>query len=163
MAKKFINEGGINGIGNANIDTSHEHFKILQDKIKAHAASFSKEEKLSHQFLSVRVQMESYLKSESITEKKSLGHFLKNFFAFLGIKNKEFAEFIGLNESNFSAIINGKRKINSDLAIKFGKVFSVDPTLLLQIQSKNEVLEIKEQNATIYNEFTLANLLKHAG
>ncbi len=163
MAKEFINEGGINGIGDTKIDTSHRDFKILQEKIKARANSFSQEERLAHQFLSVRIQMESYLRSENTSEKKLIGDYLKILFGFLGIKNKELAEFIGLKESNFSAIINGKRKLNSDLAIKLGKIFSVDPILLLQIQNKNEVLEIKEQNSNIYNEFNLTNLLKHAG
>ena len=48
------------------------------------------------------------------------------FLLSLRIKKKAFAEYIDYKESNLSAIFKGRRRINPDLAIKFGEIFRVN-------------------------------------
>lgn len=161
MKKRKVIDEGINGLGIGVVNTNAKEFKILKEVIAKEAKQQSEDELLENTLLSVRFQMESYLKNEdnSIIE---VGFFLKEFLRKLGIKNKFFAEYIGFQESNLSALFKGKRKISPDLAIKLGKIFRVNPILWIHIQSKNEVLKLKNENKEIYQEYSIDDLLKRA-
>ena len=64
---------------------------------------------------------------------------------------------------NLSALFKGKRKINPDLALKLGEIFRVDPTLWINIQSKNELLGVDKQRRMDYQKYRLEDLLKKVG
>ncbi|MEO1588637.1 MAG: hypothetical protein AAFS00_15210, partial [Bacteroidota bacterium] len=68
----------------------------------------------------------------------------------------------GLEESNLSSILKGRRKVNMDLAMKFGNIFQLRPELWLLVQSKNELLEVDHASKTDYQKFQLNELLKKA-
>lgn len=87
---------------------------------------------------------------------------MKEYVKILGIKNKAFAEYIGYRESNLSALYNGTRKINIDLALKLGKLFKINPTLWIHIQSKNELKRIRRENEKKYQKYSIEDLLKQA-
>ncbi len=161
MKRKKIIDEGINGLGIGVINTNAKEFKALKKIIAEEAKQQSEDELLENTLLSVRFQMESYLKNEdgSLIE---VGFFLKEFLRKLGVKNKFFAEYIGFQESNLSALFKGKRKINPDLAIKLGKIFRVNPILWIHIQSKNELLRLKNKNGKMYQEYSIDDLLKKA-
>ena len=161
MKRKKIIDEGINGLGIGVINTNAKEFKALKKIIAEEAKQQSEDQLLENTLLSVRFQMESYLKNEdgSIIE---VGFFLKEFLRKLGVKNKFFAEYIGFQESNLSALFKGKRKINPDLAIKLGKIFRVNPILWIHIQSKNELLKLKKENKNMYQEYSIDDLLKKA-
>jgi len=76
-----------------------------------------------------------------------------------GPSKKTFAEYIDYQESNLSAIFKGRRKINPDLAIKLGEIFHLDPAIWLQIQNKNELIEILNQDKEKYEKYKLEDLL----
>lgn len=80
----------------------------------------------------------------------------------LEIKKKSFAAYLGLQESNLSALFKGSRKINIDLAIKLGTIFKVDPNLWIHIQSKNELLRLHQEKRKEYQKYSLNVLLKKA-
>lgn len=157
--EKIINEGGINGLGIGVVNTNSEEFKELQRLIIVKAKKQSKKKILENKLLSLRFQMESYLYKQS-PDIVEVGWFLKKFLKELGIKNKVFAEYIEFQESNISALFNGNRKINTDLALKLGKIFRVDPTLWIHIQSKNELLRMGEENKKEYQKYNINDLLK---
>lgn len=161
MKKKKIIDEGINGLGIGVVNTNAKEFKALKKIIAEEAKQQSEDEILENKLLSVRFQMESYLKNDhsSITE---VGYFLREFLRKLEIKNKFFAEYIGFQESNLSALFKGKRKINPDLALKLGKIFRVNPSLWIHIQSKNELLKLKDENEKIYQQYSIDDLLKKA-
>ena len=75
-----------------------------------------------------------------------------------GITNKAFARFIDLEESNLSAIMKGKRKINVELAIKLGELFNMSPNLWLLIQSQNEINRMSQDKISF--NYKLDELLK---
>lgn len=158
--QKIINEGGKIGSGKGLINQNAQDFKILQEKIKKHAEELDKTELIQNRLLSLKFQMESYLEEEHPKEVISAGQFLEKLVKSLDIKKKTFAAYIDYEESNMSAIFKGRRKINTDLAIKFGEIFSLDPAIWLHIQSKNELLEIIDSEKEKYNKYSLEDLLK---
>ena len=160
MKKKIIDEG-INGLGVGIVNTNSKEFKELQRIIIAKSQKQSKKKILENKLLSLRFQMESYLINEDkmITE---VGWFLKEFLRELKIKNKIFAEYIGFQESNLSALFTGKRKINIDLALKLGKIFRMEPTLWIHIQSKNELIRLEKENKKEYQGYNIDDLLRKA-
>ena len=159
--KKIIKEEGIQGLGVGVVNTNSKEFKYLQKKIIEESKKQSKKQILENHLLSLRFQMESYLRGDS-KDIKEVGSFLKEYVQILGIKKKKFAEYIGYKESNLSALYNGNRKINIDLALKLGKIFKVDPTLWIHIQSKNELRKMKEENEKEYRKYSIDDLLKKA-
>ncbi len=162
MGTKFVNEGGINGSGKGLVNINSKDFKALQSAIKQHAAGLSDKQKRENILLSVRFQLVTYLEAEN-TEIKALGLFIKEIVKELNIKNKDFAEYLEYKPSNISAFLNGKRKVNHDLVIKIGRIFNLNPILLLNVQSKNELIKTQEKNKEKYMRYNIDDLLKKVG
>jgi len=154
-------EDGVNGLGIGVVNTNSKEFKVLQRIIKEKANKLSKKQIQENKLLSLRFQMQTYLEShdKQIIE---VGWFLKEFLNQLGIKKKIFAAYLGLRESNLSALFKGKRKFNIDLAIKLGTIFRVNPVLWIHIQSKNELLKLRKENKKEYQKYKLSDLMKKA-
>ena len=156
----MINEGGIIGSGEGLVNQNSREFKELQRMIKERSVGMKESEWIANQLFSIRFQMESYLDTAQPEQLKGAGRFLEEFIAVLKIKKKAFAEYIDYKESNLSAIFSGKRKINTDLAIKFGEIFNVDPVIWLHIQNKNELIETLKENKSKYERYKLKDLLR---
>lgn len=68
------------------------------------------------------------------------GHHIKRELAFREMTQKALADTIGVKASNLSAVINGKRPINQDLAIALSKVFTeYTPEMWLSMQSRYDL------------------------
>jgi addiction module HigA family antidote len=106
--------------------------------------------------------MESYL-SEQTKSPKAAGAFLEQFLDIIDIKKKDFAEYIDYEPSNLTAILKGRRKINSEMAIKLGQIFKMNPAIWLHIESKNELLQELASEKIDYNRYSLIELMKRAG
>lgn len=159
-SNKVANEGGINGTGKGIINTNSHDYKALQNAILTHANQQTKEERIGYHLTSLKYQMESYLTCKILKEIKTAGDFLREHIKAMGIKNKTFANFIDIEESNLSAIFKGKRKINTTLAYKLGLLFNINPNVWLNIQSKNAFLEISKKKSLDTKIYKLENLLK---
>ncbi|MBK8492791.1 MAG: hypothetical protein IPL49_18390 [Saprospirales bacterium] len=85
--EKEINAGGINGLGEALVNTNSHDFMELKAMIKKHSSSQSEEEKMENAFLSIRFQMESYLNNPS-GPLIPAGAFLEKFLKVISIKKK---------------------------------------------------------------------------
>jgi addiction module HigA family antidote len=160
--QKIVNEGGIIGTGEGLVNQNSKEFKELQKLIIARSRALKESEIITNKLLSIRFQMENYLVEDDPEELIEVGRFLEDFIGALSIKKKEFAEYIGYKESNLSAILKGRRKMNTDLAIKFGEIFRINPELWLHIQSKNELREIVEKDKEKYKKYKLEDLLREA-
>lgn len=157
--QKKINSGGLQGTGKDSIDRKSPAFQQLQEAIQQHSGRQKKSEKVSNQLLSLRFQMMNYLESDAPSEVKPAGYFLEKYLEVLVIKKKTLARYLGYQESNLSAILKGKRSINTDLAIKLGEIFQLDPELWLNIQSKNTLIEVARKNKAQYQHYSLQGLL----
>lgn len=158
---EIINEEGVNGTGIAFVDIESEDFKMLQKAILEHAEKQTSQEKSEIQLIGLRLQMEDYL--DQIEPKKILnvGYFLRLILKELKIKNNVFAEYIGLTKTNFSALVHGKRKLNSDLALKFAEIFKINPDIWISIENKNELIEIKKESKLKYKKYKLEDIISH--
>lgn len=158
MKAKIVNQGGINGLGEGIVNINSKDFKALQSVIQERNKSLTPEEKLSNSLLSIRFQMESYLEREETTI-KAIGWFIKSLIKELGIKNRDLATYLDYEESNLSSFLNGRRKLNTDLAMKLGRVFKLSPKLLLNIQVYNELKAFEEINNNKYLNYNIDDLL----
>lgn len=160
--QKKINKGGIIGTGEGLVNQNSKDFKELQQLILKKSSELDKSESIVNKLLSIRFQMENYLEETESKKLITTGTFLEWLIEALEIKKKDFASYVDCQESNLSAILKGRRKINTDLAIKIGEIFRINPVLWLHIQSKNELIEITEKDKKKYKKYRLEDLLKKA-
>ena len=77
-----------------------------------------------------------------------------------------------LSKHNLSALINGIRNLNNDLALKLGHTFNINPQIWIAIQNKspkgapdseyrikNEQINMEKEDKNMYKEYNLENLL----
>ena len=118
--------------------------------IEETAATQRDERKIKTNIRSLRFQMEDYLNDENPLEIISTGWFLNELIQAVRIKNKDFADYIGIQASNLSALLKGVRRINIELALKLDSIFHINPALWLHIQNKNDLLRIKRDKRSAF-------------
>ena len=161
--QNIANPGGVNGTGKGIVNINSEDYKALQKAVSAHAQNQSPEEKIEIGLMSLKIQMESYMAEKNPSRITEAGEFLKKHLEVIGVKHKTFAQYMDIEESNLSAIIHGRRKMNIDLAFKLGQIFQIHPNIWLHVQSKNEWLQLDEAKREEYKKYKLDDLLKKAG
>ncbi|MFN8578282.1 MAG: helix-turn-helix domain-containing protein [Candidatus Sericytochromatia bacterium] len=159
MRKEIINVEGINGNPEGFIDTESEDFKLLQKAILEESNKQTPEQKRNIFLIGIRLTMEEYLESKEIKKIIPAGVFLKEILDEFNIKNNYFAEYIGLTKTNLSALIHGKRKINSELAHKLEAIFNIKLELWLGIEHKNYLIEVKKEPKKKYQKYKVNDLI----
>lgn len=154
-----VNIGGVNGLGESLVNTNSQSFRTLKDMITAHSSNQNAATKLENKMISLRFQMETYLGDEMSGKVIPAGSFIEKFLDIAGISKKKFSDYIQYDYSNLIATMKGRRKVNPDLAIKTGEIFGINPSILLHIETKND-LKNYLQGAPEQNHFSLAGLLK---
>ena len=157
--KEEYEEDGINGLGIGIVDTESEDFKLLQKAIIEEAKKQSPERIRANNLLSLKFQMQSYVEKRDNTELREAGFFLQELIRAVGVSQKVFAKYIDYKPSNLSALLKGRRKISIDLALKLGKTFNINPSLWINIQSKNELRKMQMQDMKKYEAYHLDALL----
>jgi addiction module HigA family antidote len=152
-------EDGINGLGEGIVNVNSKEFKFLQKMIQQKSNSLSAEEKLQNKLLSIKLRMYAYLEQND-AELVEAGRFLDELVKSINIKKKIFAEYVQTKESNLSALFSGKRRINAELAIKLGRIFSLDPVLWMNIQTKNDIAKVNKQKEQEFQHYSLDTLLE---
>lgn len=156
-----INAGGINGLGEGLININGQDFKHLKEMIKGMSSNQKEGERIENEFLSIRFQMESYL-NEEVEMYIPAGGFIEKYLEVIKIKKKDLAAYLGYDDTNLNAVIKGRRKVNTEMAIKLGKIFSINPSIWLHIESKNELLKMLEEKEDFYSDYSLSSLIKKA-
>jgi len=106
---KFLNPGGINGTGTGIVNVNSEDFKALQQAIIEHNKKYTPEERMKYDLIALHIQMKSYVSKDYDRAHRGVGEFLKGYINAIGIKNKVFAQYIEIEDSNLSA--QGERKV----------------------------------------------------
>ncbi|TXF90835.1 hypothetical protein FUA23_05190 [Neolewinella aurantiaca] len=156
---KIVNPGGVNGLGESLVNMNSQSFKALKDAIVNHNKSQTESAIVENKIISLRFQMESYLSDNDNTDIIPAGSFIEKLLKATGISKKRFSEYIDYDYSNLIATLKGRRKINPDLAIKTGKIFSISPVIWLHIESKNELSAYMRSSAS-YEEYSLLELIE---
>lgn len=160
MTKKYIvNEGGILGFKNSSEKISAEEFKLIKAEIDKLVEKQTPEQRLKNKLTSLKYKMEDYLEKNNPDNVVAVGYFIDELLKILEIKNKIFAEFIEVSKYDLSKIINGRKKINNDMALKLGHIFSIKADLWIDIQNKNELLMLEKEDSNKYQKYRLEDLL----
>ena len=77
------------------------------------------------------------------------GEVLKDELAKLGVTPTEFARQISVPPNRVSQIINGKRSITGDTALRLGHWFGVDPAFWLNLQAHFELVCAEEESGDL--------------
>lgn len=158
-----INAGGVNGSGKGTVDTKHKDHKLMREKILAESSAQSLEERIHYALYALQIQMKSYLLNDAPSELIQVGDFLKFYLQAVGVNKQYFANYVEVEETNLTAILQGNSNISVDFAFKLGHLFDMDANLWLLLQNKNDLLSIKKEQQLSYEKYRLADLLKKAG
>jgi plasmid maintenance system antidote protein VapI len=146
-------------IGDEGKSLSNDEIKIYQRIIKAHYNEQPLEQRRIVQKIGIRLEMEDYLSSDQKTIINT-GRFLERLLIIYDIKKSEFAEFIGIEKTNFYSLLKGRRKFNYLIAIKVGEIFKIEPELWVFIEAKNEMKKTKSISNKDRRKYSLPKLLK---
>lgn len=141
------------------MDIGSDAFKDFQLFIKSKSMSQTEGQRRLIKLMGLKFKMEDYLSHDS-PEYISIGDFLKAFLSAAKIRQNKFAEYIGLQPSNFSKLLSGERKLNVEIALILGNIFDVSPSTWIGIQTKNELSEVSEEKMNSYSKYQLKALLE---
>ena len=151
------------GNGTGLINPNSKDFQLIRKAIAKEAAKMSPEDRRQLHIRGMIYKMEAYLDDDLNEPVVWVGECLKELIEQMGIPHKDFATYIGIKHSNLSAIYSGRRRINQDLASKLGQIFSMEPSLWLQVQSKSELEAFQLEKGKAYEAYSLEKLLKKYG
>lgn len=160
----FVNEGGINGAGSGNVDINSEDFKLLLAKIKEDVNKMTLQQRTELRLSGIRFRMADYLNGESpLIKPNDIPSLLSECIEALEIKKKDFAAYIGIEDSNLSAMLKGRRRISAEFALKLEQIFDIPAHLWLSVQSKNELDQLRKSKSLLGPTLSRQELLAKAG
>lgn len=159
---KFVNEGGIQGAGTGSVNTQSSDWQAFLSVVKQHSENRSREERTDTKLKEIRFRMEAYLRDVESKLPVDTPSLLHEAIGALGVKKKEFAEYIGLEDSNLSAMLKGSRRISPEFALKLEQIFTISATLWLSVQAKNELELLRKNRYTVTPMLSLKGLLSQA-
>ncbi|RFS24753.1 XRE family transcriptional regulator [Chitinophaga silvatica] len=92
--------------------------KEFREEGKKALSNLSNEKRVLSSILQLRFEIEDYLKKNEYNKETSFCYFLKEYIIRLQLKNKDFAEQMGMEPSELSHILNGHRKPNDKILIR---------------------------------------------
>ncbi|GEP93539.1 hypothetical protein SAMN05660909_05445 [Chitinophaga terrae (ex Kim and Jung 2007)] len=114
-----------------------------EEKKKA-ISNLSNEKRILSAILQLRFEIEDYLKKSVYNKEISFSFFLKEYISRLQLKNKDFAEQIGLEPSELSHILSSHRKPNDKVLIRLElhSNKNIDALLWYKILEKDKEYEL---------------------
>lgn len=119
----------------------------------------SHEDRIKDVLLGFRFSLRNYVENENTKEVILLGDFLNKLLDELNIKKGLFADYIDISPRNINKYFNGERKFTIEHALKIGRLFDVRAEILLEIQLKNELIQVKQSHQGEYDHYKLEDLL----
>lgn len=159
----FANEGGINGTPTGRTDIESEDFQILKAKIQEQAAKMTPQQRTELHLLGIKYRMEDYLRNENLFKPNDMPTLLAECIEGLEIKKKDFAAYIGIEDSNLSAMLKGRRRVSPEFALKLEQIFGISATLWLSVQNKNELEALRKERNHGDKPLSMEGLLTSAG
>jgi plasmid maintenance system antidote protein VapI len=140
-----------------------EDFENIDSLLKQHYAQTPSIEKLEHALFAIKLDMQDYLIAEEIIELKSVGTFVEEAIVackqILNISKKTLAIYWETTSPNLSKYLKGERSLNAELALKIASTLDIPAQLLLDIQIKNQLLELSNKK-DYEKEFSLKELIR---
>ncbi len=146
-----------NGILTEKMDIGTKEYEDFRLLIRSKVAETPKEERIRIALIGLKFQIEDYLQSDK--EIIPIGNFVKKFINLLEIKQVDFARYLEIRPSNLSKILNGERRVTTDMAVILEKLSKIDAELWLRIQSKNEIRQVEKSYSDGDKEYNLMELI----
>ncbi|MEL6634402.1 MAG: addiction module antidote protein, HigA family, partial [Bacteroidota bacterium] len=71
-----------------------------------------------------------------------------------------FAEYVGLHPANLSSLLSGRRKLNTQLAIKLDEIFNIRSDVWMKIQTKNDLIKTRKLLKQKKGKYNLGDLVQ---
>lgn len=141
----------------------HHLTKAEHDQIRKYREDLynkrSKEDKIKDILLGFRFSLIDYIENDNPEEIIQLGDFLYKLLDQIKVRKGAFAEYIEISPRNINKYFNGERKFTVEHLLKLEKLFNVHAETLLEIQVKNELLQVKQSQKGAYDKYKLEDLL----
>ena len=95
-----------------------ESISLLQNARQKNKKSLTSKHIILASILQLKYQIEDYINLDSYDENRSFGTFLRIYLKSLGIKNKDFARDIDIEETELSQLLNKHRKPSDKIIIR---------------------------------------------
>ncbi|WP_300660682.1 helix-turn-helix transcriptional regulator [Fluviicola sp.] len=146
-----------------NPDYEHKLTEAEQDQVREYRENLynkrSKEDKIKDILLGFRFSLIDYIENENPKEIIQLGQFLYELLDQIKVRKGAFAEYIEISPRNINKYFNGERKFAIEHLLKLEKLFNVHAETLLEIQLKNELIQMKKAHKGEYDNYKLEDLL----
>lgn len=139
---------------NVNDKEYYQAQALLLNKVRTRSDS----RKLRIELLANKYEIEDYVKSTQ-SDQIQVGNFINKLLSTFKLRQNHVASHLNVSRSSFNKVINGERELNHELALKLGKLFSVNPMLLLDIQDKNKLDTLKLEKENELKEYSLKDLI----
>lgn len=141
-------------------DVKSLEFKEFQALLLNKSREKSETRRVMIELMAQKFKIEDYLKSDKGAI-INVGYFLNEYLKTFEIRQNKFADYLDVPPSNFNRLIKGG-SLSHELAFKMGKVFHINPMLLLDIQDKNKLAEIKEAKMNEIKNYSIQDLLNQS-
>jgi len=133
----------------------------LKQFILSYSDKQSPERKIKNELLSIRFKIEDYIENDNSDQPKMIQDFVKMYLKSLRITQRRLAELFEMESGNLHKYLVGERKLNSSLVLKLSSFTHTSPEIWLQLQVKNELIEINREraNSKEYRKYDYENLL----
>lgn len=137
--------------------TSDEEVKLTKTILDAYIKEQPIEDVRENQRIGIKLEMKSYLQADSKLTIRT-GEFLNKLLEVYSIKKSRFAEIIGYENANLHALLKGRRKFNSKLALIIGEIFKIEAEIWLFIEAKNELKNYELKNKFEIKKYNLREM-----
>ncbi|MGV3610330.1 MAG: helix-turn-helix transcriptional regulator [Fluviicola sp.] len=161
MKKDKVNREFDELIGDPNYKhklTREEHDQVHAYREKLYNER-SREDKIDDILTGFRFSLRDYAENGNHTEIIQLGEFLYKLLDQIKVRKGAFAEYIEISPRNINKYFNGERKFTIEHLLKLEKLFNVHAETLLEIQTKNELIQVKQSHKGEYDKYKLEDLL----
>ena len=141
-------------------DVKSLEFKEFQALLLNKSRERSESRRVMIELMAQKFKIEDYLKSDKGAV-IDVGYFLNEYLKTFEIRQNKFADYLGIPPSNFNRLIKGG-SLSHELAFKMGKVFQINPMLLLDIQDKNKLMKIKKTKMDEIKNYSIQDLLNQS-
>ncbi|REG78226.1 helix-turn-helix transcriptional regulator [Algoriphagus antarcticus] len=142
-------------------DWNEEALKESDSRAKENALKRSPATQIKIQLAGLQYRIEENLEnSDSIIDMEEI---VKELNGILNITKSKLAQSIDMDSPNLSKYLKGDRKLNSNLAMKLGSFFHINPEIWLEIVMKNELIKLKSEqdNLEKYKKYDYEKVISY--
>lgn len=133
----------------------------LKDFVLQESKKQSRERKLKNELLAIKYKMEDYIVNEQVEKEMKILDFVKLYLNTFDITQKSLAEAFEMQSPNLHKYLKGDRRLNPDMAFKLSSFSRTKPELWYNIQTKNELLNLKKEKENLkkYEKYDYRKIL----